>query len=129
MYGDWILMWYGAGFNTGIHVFMYFYYFSSSAFNHRPWWKRYLTSVQILQFFTVFTNIWLFCYYYILEVPYLRWHSNPESPLDHLPSLAFQRGCKGEPWVITLAQSVNISFLALFINFYLQSYKGKNKEE
>jgi len=131
LYGDWLLMWYGAAFNTGIHVFMYFYYFSSSAFDHRPWWKRYLTSVQILQFFSVFVCIWWFCYYYVLDVPHLRWHTGTHASLvDYLPSLEFRRGCKGAPWVIAFAQSVNVSFLLLFINFYFQSYKGnKSKEE
>lgn len=35
--------------NTAVHVVMYFYYFLTTL-KISPWWKKYITSFQILQF-------------------------------------------------------------------------------
>ena len=37
-------------FNAGIHVAMYYYYALSGMYDYRPWWKKYLTQMQINQF-------------------------------------------------------------------------------
>eukprot|EP00743_Colponemidia_sp_Colp-15_P011177 GILK01012433.1.p1 GENE.GILK01012433.1~~GILK01012433.1.p1 ORF type:complete len:259 (+),score=34.42 GILK01012433.1:157-933(+) len=37
--------------NSGVHVVMYFYY-AGTTLNYRPWWKKYITIMQLIQFFT-----------------------------------------------------------------------------
>ncbi|KAJ6644446.1 Elongation of very long chain fatty acids protein 4 [Pseudolycoriella hygida] len=56
--------------NTLVHVVMYFYYFLASLgpeYKQYLWWKKYLTIVQIVQFFIVIAystaSLWLSCGY------------------------------------------------------------------
>merc|ERR1712038_2070640 len=45
--------------NMGVHVVMYFYYFMSSmgpSVQKYLWWKRYLTTMQLMQFATFFVH-------------------------------------------------------------------------
>lgn len=117
--GNWILHWYGAAVNSGIHVLMYYYYFASSVWGSKPWYRRYITQMQIAQFFSVFALIFVFAYFYV---------QSPISvvPRDDsfLPALEFVRGCQGDAWTVAFAQLVNVSFLVLFINFYLHTYSA-----
>jgi len=43
------LMWAGLLFNTLVHTIMYYYYFLKSR-GVSPWWKRHVTTIQVLQF-------------------------------------------------------------------------------
>ena len=48
---------FGPMFNSLIHLIMYFYYFMAACgpqFQKYLWWKRYLTTFQIIQFVVVF---------------------------------------------------------------------------
>jgi len=96
--------WWGIFANTLVHVFMY-YYFYVATLNQHPWWKKYLTTAQIVQFFTVFfvVTAWLITNNYRNGV------------------------CAGNLHVVWFTQIVNLSFLALFINFYMQTYSAKRK--
>ena len=83
--------------NTFIHVFMYYYYYASSL-GHDVWFKKYITTGQIIQFTLSF----------ILAVPYVYFHT--------------QKGCLG--WnAFVFSMVINGSFLGLFIQFYLRTYK------
>ncbi|KNC51038.1 GNS1/SUR4 family protein [Thecamonas trahens ATCC 50062] len=117
--GNWAIHWYGAAVNTLIHVFMYYYYFASKAYGHRPWWRVYITQGQITQFFSVFFMIWAYVYFDVRSGISI----GAPAPGEFLPSLNYDRGCVGHPWTIAFAQFVNITFLGLFINFYVQTYK------
>jgi len=117
--GNWMLHWYGAAVNTLIHVFMYFYYFAVKAYGYRPWWRVHITQGQIAQFFSVFFLIWVFVYKYIQSPPVF----GPVPDGAFLPTVHFDKGCTGDFWTIAFAQFVNITFLVLFINFYIQTYK------
>lgn len=47
--------------NTIIHTFMYAHYFVTSLKIWKPWWKKYLTQMQILQFILAlfhFCQLW-----------------------------------------------------------------------
>ena len=46
----------GLLFNTAVHVVMYFYYFQR-AYGVIPWWKNYITTLQIVQFMTSFASL------------------------------------------------------------------------
>jgi GNS1/SUR4 family len=43
------LQWGGLLTNTAVHVVMYFYYYLATQ-GQSPWWKRYITTFQIVQF-------------------------------------------------------------------------------
>ncbi|KAI8808399.1 GNS1/SUR4 family-domain-containing protein [Cladochytrium replicatum] len=86
----------GMAFNTLIHVFMYYYYYLSSL-GQTVWFKKYITSGQIVQFSTSF----------LLSIPYLYYQK--------------RKGCSG--WdAFVFAMGVNGTFLLLFIRFYVQTY-------
>jgi len=117
----------GAAFNTFVHVAMYWYYMQRSR-GHKVWFKKYITSLQILQFASSF----------FLALPYLALNFgliplNPKSYPDLTDSLGSR--LRGSPhghqctgwYAFLFAVAVNASFLALFIQFYNSTYKAKNK--
>jgi len=104
--GDVSVHWWGIFTNTLIHTFMY-YHFYVATLNQHPWWKKYLTTAQIVQFLSVLTitTFWLIADY--------------------------QHGgaCAGNKKVVWFSQFVNVTFLALFLNFYIKTYTAKPKQK
>ncbi|TPX47228.1 very-long-chain 3-oxoacyl-CoA synthase [Synchytrium endobioticum] len=91
--------------NALVHVFMYYYYFVSSM-GKTVWFKRYLTSGQIIQFIMSF----------LLSIPYVYYH--------------YTLGRDTVSWIPFLfSMSVNGSFLLLFIQFYRRSYSGGGRKK
>ncbi|KAH9642886.1 hypothetical protein HF086_005168 [Spodoptera exigua] len=89
--------------NSFVHVLMYAYYGISSlgpAYAKYIWWKKHLTKVQLIQF--------------ILVVSHLHYQQKL-SPCP-IPSF-FHNFC----------MFLICSFFALFMNFYINSYRGKKK--
>eukprot|EP01105_Mastigella_eilhardi_P012720 TRINITY_DN2904_c0_g1_i38.p3 TRINITY_DN2904_c0_g1~~TRINITY_DN2904_c0_g1_i38.p3 ORF type:complete len:170 (+),score=45.14 TRINITY_DN2904_c0_g1_i38:751-1260(+) len=85
---------YGAMVNSFVHVVMYLYYALCSIGIH-PWWKRYLTQLQMIQFVG---NMIHSCSALYLECGYIPW---------------MHKGLIG----------YMLSFLALFGQFYFFAYK------
>jgi len=102
----WSLCWWGIACNTTVHVFMY-YYFSVATLGKRPWWKKYLTMGQLVQFATVFINIFLWLYL----------------------TRAQGKSCAGDEFTALVSQGVNISYLCLFGAFYARTYKSTKRKE
>eukprot|EP00038_Savillea_parva_P031443 m.86612 g.86612 ORF g.86612 m.86612 type:complete len:300 (-) comp9671_c1_seq1:24-923(-) len=88
--------------NTLVHVFMYYYYLCA-ALKIKVWFKKYITSMQLVQFATSFA----------LSVIYIQYAS------DGTPCYGSEFG----PFEFTLA--CNISFFVLFAVFYVQNYSTK----
>jgi hypothetical protein len=88
--------------NSIIHTFMYYYYLVS-VLGQQVWWKKYLTSAQIFQFLTGFVYVNVFLYN------------------------SHTRGCGSKERLIPALGShvVNVSFIALFVQFYRASYSTK----
>jgi len=100
--GQWTL----ASANSLVHVFMYYYYMITTL-GYSVWWKRYLTLMQIVQFFFDLFSTW----------PYL------------LVLRAFQVWeCRGSMNTVYFGQAVGISFIYLFTTFYVKSY-GQEEEK
>ena len=95
---------FGGAFNSLVHVFMYAYYFLASFGPHMQkylWWKKYLTTFQMFQFFCVFL---------------------------HSCILIFGLSDCGYPWQFSLISLFMMSlFFVLFADFYTQAYKKKEK--
>ncbi|XP_050091018.1 elongation of very long chain fatty acids protein 7-like isoform X2 [Anopheles aquasalis] len=86
--------------NNFVHVLMYFYYMLSAMgprFQKYLWWKKYMTEVQIIQF--------IICIAHCIN--------------------ALVTGCPFPRFISTLLLINASIFLALFMNFYIESYKRK----
>lgn len=97
----------GVLFNTFVHVLMYYYYFVCTVpWMQPPWWKRYLTLLQIHQFIVSLVMAVFF------------W-------LAHRRLIAEGgRGCSGWP-AFVLSTYFNLSLLILFIDFHQNAYSRK----
>jgi len=94
--------WLAISLNLTVHIFMYYYYAVSSR-GIEVWWKKYITKMQIAQFFLdVFGNFVGFYYIYAGSK------------------------CSGdiEAWVF--GQAILLSFLLLFMMFYKKTYTPKS---
>ncbi|XP_050074770.1 elongation of very long chain fatty acids protein 7-like [Anopheles maculipalpis] len=85
--------------NNFVHVLMYFYYMLSAMGYRDIWWKKYMTEVQIIQF--------VICIAHCIN--------------------ALATGCPFPRFITTLLLINASIFLALFMNFYIESYKRKSK--
>ncbi|KAG7299704.1 hypothetical protein JYU34_016702 [Plutella xylostella] len=91
--------------NSAVHVVMYTYYFLSGLgprFQKYLWWKKYVTTMQLVQF--------------LIMLSYCVW-------THYSPRCQYATG-------FTYFISINVTiFLVLFLNFYSKSYKGKKKPQ
>jgi len=98
------IQWFCAAANMFIHVFMYYFY-ACQSLGINIWWKKYLTTLQILQFiFDEFGNA-SWAYYVVFE----------------------KKNCSGTWFGFWFGMGVIFSFLVLFINFFKKTYSGKGK--
>lgn len=86
--------------NSFIHVLMYGHYFVS-AFGVQTWWRKHLTSMQLVQFLTIFTQAGLM------------WARGPE--------------CGYPDWTKAMMIVYQTSMLYLFGSFFTASYGGAKK--
>jgi fatty acid elongase 3 len=87
---------FGLFLNTLVHVFMYWYYFAA-CLGWNVWYKKYITTGQIVQFCTLF----------VISSFY--------------PSISEKKQCAGNE-TYYFSVFINGTFLVLFINFYLKTY-------
>jgi fatty acid elongase 3 len=83
--------------NSLIHTGMYTYYLKATL-GEKVWWKKYMTSAQIVQFISGLVVVAIFAYM----------HST--------------KGCSGNPTTGFISTAVNCSFLTMFGQFYKKSY-------
>jgi len=86
--------------NASVHVFMYYYYLAQTL-DQDVWWKKYLTTAQIIQF--------------LIDI-------SLTAPWFYL-KLNLGMNCSGTTGSLIFTHSVLFSFIALFVNFYLHTYK------
>jgi len=88
--------------NTLVHTIMYSYYFMATYPALRPYlgWKKYLTQMQIFQFFIIIA-----CCMQPLFIP----------------------GCKFPRSFLAIMVAFSIIFLFLFVDFYMKAYKKRPK--
>ena len=86
--------------NSFIHVLMYSHYFCA-ALGLKTWWRKHLTSGQLVQFLTIFSQAWLM------------WFSGS--------------GCGYPDWTKAMMIAYQFSMLVLFGQFFMASYSNKPK--
>jgi fatty acid elongase 3 len=107
--------------NLGVHVLMYYYYAVSSVSKRNIWWKKHLTSMQIMQFLLDIGMV-VYMSYNVFINEYFPWMKT-EYGLRTVPNCY-----ASDP--ITQASVAAVlfgSYLILFIDFYIKTY-NKNKE-
>lgn len=96
---------FGGMLNSVVHVIMYSYYFLAALGPHMQpylWWKKYLTTFQMIQFTMVFVK--------------------------SMVVITGFRSC-GFPWQFSLiTASMMMLFFGLFANFYVQAYTKKARK-
>jgi len=95
--------------NLGVHSFMYCYYMIAT-FGYSVWWKKHLTTLQILQFVLDL----IFCFYAFT----IGWFSNYQD-------------CAGDGFCAFVGITLISSYLLLFIDFFIETYQksGSTKAE
>lgn len=110
------VQWIPISINLSVHVLMYYYYYATAG-GARIWWKKHLTTMQITQFV-----IDLFVVYFATYSYYAA------NYFKSLPSLG---SCAGTESAAVFGCVLLSSYLGLFIQFYIQTYKkpakGKGK--
>jgi hypothetical protein len=91
--------------NSFIHIWMYLYY-GLTVMGFRPTWKSTLTVMQIIQFILDIVGLSIWPYYTFVQ----------------------GKPCDGSVHSYSVVVFVLISFLSLFIQFYLQRYKTAKKK-
>nr|CAG8473805.1 1905_t:CDS:2 [Entrophospora candida]CAG8524441.1 5643_t:CDS:2 [Entrophospora candida] len=96
--------------NLTVHVFMYYYYFRAAG-GARIWWKKYLTTLQIVQFVIDLVFVY-YCSYTYFTATYWPWMPNHGS-------------CAGSERAAIFGCGLLSSYLLLFIGFYRKTYNAK----
>lgn len=86
--------------NSFVHVIMYAHYFATSIKVSRPWWKKYITQLQLLQFFLI---------------------------LIHFMQLVWVKDCGFPRWPALIFVPQNLFMIVLFGDFYYKTYVKKTK--
>lgn len=94
--------WMGVATNTFVHTLMYFYYFGST-FGYQPWWKKYITQIQMVQFWfnTLVLVAWV--------------------AIKHAAGIP----CVAETRSVLLVIFANVTFFWLFLRFYRRTYAAR----
>jgi len=100
--------------NLSVHVLMYYYYYATAG-GARIWWKKYLTTMQIVQFIIDLFIVYFGTYSYFTAT-YWPW-------LPHFGS------CAGTEAAALFGCGLLSSYLLLFINFYIQTYRKPTKSK
>lgn len=95
--------------NLSVHVIMYYYYYATAG-GAKIWWKKYLTSMQIIQFVIDLFVVYFGTYSHFVYAYY--------------PSLPLLGNCAGAESSAIFGCALLTSYLGLFINFYIQTYKA-----
>ncbi|KZC08759.1 Elongation of very long chain fatty acids protein 7 [Dufourea novaeangliae] len=84
--------------NSFVHVVMYSYYLATSLRISRPWWKKYITQLQLFQFFLI---------------------------MLHFVVLVWVEDCGFPKWTAAVLIPQNLFMMVLFGDFYYKTYIRK----
>ncbi|CAE6494344.1 unnamed protein product [Rhizoctonia solani] len=98
--------------NLTVHVFMYYYYWATAG-GRKIWWKKYLTTMQITQFVIDLCAVYFASYSYFSATYW-----------PFMPTLGT---CSGTEGAALFGCALLTSYLFLFIDFYIRTYKAPVK--
>jgi len=101
--------WMGGFTNSFVHSFMYYYY-AVRANGGTVWWKKYMTTLQLVQFMF---NISVLIYWFYLYFSYQ--YNNQPTCSGSLPGVLF-------------VTAINVSYFFLFRKFYQDTYTNKKAD-
>jgi len=90
---------------------MYYYYARTTIIKKRVWWKKYLTSLQIIQF--------------VIDIFFIYGATYTHIAYNYYPFLPTLGNCHGDALMAIIGCVVITSYLFLFIDFFKKTYKGK----
>ncbi|KAI0027594.1 elongase of fatty acids ELO [Vararia minispora EC-137] len=100
--------------NLTVHVFMYYYYYATAG-GAKLWWKKHLTTMQIVQFIIDLFIVYFGTYSYFAATYY--------------PDMPTFGSCAGTESAALFGCGLLTSYLFLFINFYIQTYTKKSAKK
>jgi len=98
--------WLSAVTNLAVHTFMYYYY-AVALLGSSPWWKKYLTEMQIAQFLVDLAS----------------------GSVVFWAMVRTGGKCQGDMPAFIFAQLVMLSFLILFIQFFISAYSKRETKK
>jgi len=96
--------------NLMVHVPMYYYYYATAG-GAKIWWKKYLTSSQITQFVIDLVLLYFAFWQRLVH-------------RGRVPAWGYVGYCSGSETADYVALGLLTSYLFLFIDFYIRTYKG-----
>lgn len=103
--------------NLFVHIFMYYYY-ALASIKIQPWWKRYLTQLQIVQFVVD-----------IAACVYASSHEPVVSGLGLGALLSGRASCNGTLEGAVVGVGIIFSYLVLFLVFYANTYLARKNDK
>ncbi|TRM66316.1 ELO family [Schizophyllum amplum] len=94
--------------NLGVHVIMYYYYWATAG-GAKIWWKKYLTTMQIVQF--------------VIDLQLVYFGTYSHFTHTYWPNMPNIGNCAGAESSAVFGCLLLSSYLFLFIDFYFRTYK------
>jgi len=101
--------------NLAVHVIMYYYYARTSVIKKRVWWKKYLTTMQIVQF--------------IIDIAIIYSVLVANNLYKVFPNFILSYPCAGTDFAHVFGCIIVSSYLYLFIDFFKKTYKTKSSKK
>ncbi|PVU92704.1 hypothetical protein BB559_003628 [Furculomyces boomerangus] len=99
--------------NLFVHVIMYYYYYLT-ALGIRVWWKKLVTTMQIVQFIIDLGFVYFCTYIYYAH--------------KYRLAFSFKESCNGTEFAAIFGCLLLSSYLLLFVQFFIDTYNQKRKD-
>jgi len=110
LHGNTSVQWFVISLNLFVHVLMYYYY-ARAAMGVQVWWKKYLTTLQIVQF--------LLDLYIVFYCTWIHFGG------IYFPEIAGNSDCYGTEFAAFVGCAILSSYLGLFVQFFIQTYSKR----
>jgi hypothetical protein len=104
--GNVAVQWVPISLNLFVHVLMYFYYMLATL-GYEIWWKKYLTSLQIIQFVIDLIACFSALFY----------------------KINYPNDCHGDYWQGFVGIFIIASYLFLFLDFFVKTYPNQREKK